>query len=98
MCIRDRLTYKDTESYFSVLYQNKSNRWMVRYYDNKQRPSIQLPIILTENIKDEIKRANLEIGAGDQIIIDKPENVLRISGLIIDAYEYTRNDDNFKRK
>ena len=94
----NELTYKDTESYFSVLYQNKSNRWMVRYYDNKQRPSIQLPIILTENIKDEIKRANLEIGAGDQIIIDKPENVLRISGLIIDAYEYTRNDDNFKRK
>ena len=94
----NELTYKDTESYFSVLYQNKSNRWMVRYYDNKQRPSIQLPIVLTENIKEEIKRANLEIGAGDQIIIDKPENVLRISGLIIDAYEYTRNDDNFKRK
>lgn len=94
----NELTYKDTESYFSVLYQNKSNRWMVRYYDNKQRPSIQLPIILTENIKEEIKRANLEIGAGDQIIIDKPENVLRISGLIIDAYEYTKNDDNFKRK
>lgn len=94
----NELTYKDTESYFSVLYQNKSNRWMVRYYDNKQRPSIQLPIVLTENIKEEIKRANLEIGAGDQIIIDKPENVLRISGLIIDAYEYTKNDDNFKRK
>ncbi|MFQ0999754.1 type I restriction endonuclease [Gilliamella sp. BG6] len=94
----DELTYKDTESYFSVLYQNKSNRWMVRYFDNKQRPSIQLPIDLTDNIKDEVKRAGLEIGAGDQIIIDKPENVLRISGLILDAYEYTKNDENFKRK
>lgn len=94
----DELTYKDTESYFSVLYQNKSNRWMVRYFDNKQRPSIQLPIELTDNIKDEVKRAGLEIGAGDQIIIDKPENVLRISGLILDAYEYTKNDENFKRK
>ncbi|WP_366940472.1 type I restriction endonuclease [Gilliamella sp.] len=94
----DELAYKDTESYFNVLYQNKSNRWVVRYYDNKQRPSIQLPIELTDKVKDEVKRAGLEIGAGDQIIIDKPENVLRISGLIIDAYEYTKNDENFKRK
>lgn len=92
------LTYKDTESYFGILYQNKSNRWIVRYYDNKQRPSIQLPIELTEKIKTEIKRAGLEIGAGDQIIIDKPENILRIAGLIIDAYEYTKDDENFKRK
>jgi predicted type IV restriction endonuclease len=94
----NELTYKDTESYFGVLYQNKSNRWLIRYYDNKQRPSIQLPIELTDKIKDEVKRAGLEIGAGDQIIIDKPENILRISGLIFDAYEYTKNDENFKRK
>ncbi len=94
----NEVTYKDTESYFGILYQNKSNRWIVRYNDNKQRPSIQLPIELTEKIKSEIKRAGLEIGAGDQIIIDKPENVLRIAGVIIDAYEYTKNDENFKRK
>lgn len=94
----NELTYKDTESYFSILYQNKSNRWLVRYYDNKQRPSLQLPLELTENMKDEIKRAGLEIGTNDQVIIDKPENVLRIAGLILDAYEYTKNDENFKRK
>ena len=41
------LTYKDNESYFSVLYQTKSNRWIVRYYDNKKRKSIQIPIELT---------------------------------------------------
>nr|WP_202984926.1 hypothetical protein [Gilliamella sp. ESL0250] len=94
----NELTYKDTESYFSVLYQNKSNRWVVRYDDNKQRPSIQLPIELTDKIKNEVKRAGLEIDARDQIIIDKPENVLRIWELIVDAYEYTKNDENFKRK
>ena len=92
------LTYKDNESYFSILYQSKSNRWIVRYYDNKQRPSILLPIELTEKMKEEVKRAGLEIGAGEQIIIDKPENVLRIAGLINDAFEYTKNDENFKRK
>ena len=94
----EELTYKDNESYFSILYQSKSNRWIVRYYDNKQRPSILLPIELTEKMKEEVKRAGLEIGAGEQIIIDKPENVLRIAGLINDAYEYTKNDENFKRK
>ncbi|MDF7667435.1 type I restriction endonuclease [Orbaceae bacterium ESL0727] len=94
----DELTYKDTESYFNVLYQNKSNRWIVRYYDNKQHPAIQLPIELTEKMQDEIKRAGLELGAGEQIIINKPENILRIAGLINDAYEYAKNDENFKRK
>ena len=49
-------------------------------------------------MKEEIKRAGLEIAAGEQIIINKPENVLRIAGLINDAYEYTKNDENFKRK
>ena len=59
---------------------------------------ILLLIELTENMKDEVNRAGLEIYAGEQIIIDKPENVLRIAGLINDAYEYTKNDENFKRK
>ncbi|HGN6456654.1 TPA: type I restriction endonuclease [Neisseria gonorrhoeae] len=30
---------KDTESYFGVLVDGKSNRWILRYFDNKQRPS-----------------------------------------------------------
>ena len=59
---------------------------------------ILLLIELTENMIDEVNRAGLEIYAGEQIIIDKPENVLRIAGLINDAYEYTKNDENFKRK
>lgn len=49
-------------------------------------------------MKQEIKRAGFKIGTGEQIIIDKSENVLRIAGLINDAYEYTKNDENFKRK
>ena len=64
----------------------------------EQFPSILLPTELTEKMKEEIKRAGFKIGTGEQIIIDKPENVLRIAGLINDAYEYTKNDENFKRK
>lgn len=94
----EELSYKDTESYFNVLYQGKSNRWIVRYFDNKQRPSIQLPIPFNDEIKKEVNRAGLEVGSGDQIIIDKPENLLRISGLIMDSYNYVKDDNNFKRK
>ena len=36
---------------------------------------ILLLIELTENMKKEVKRGGLEIYAGEQIIIDKPENI-----------------------
>jgi hypothetical protein len=89
---------KDTESYFTVLYQNKVNRWVVRFSSDKKRPSVQFIIPLTEQHLSEIKRAGLEIGTGDQVIIDKPENLLRIPGLLFDAVAYCRNDENFKVK
>ena len=54
---------------------------------------------INKKIKEKVKREVLEIGAGEQIIIDKPENILRIgAGLINDAHEYPKNDENFKRK
>lgn len=59
---------------------------------------ILLLIELSENMKKEVKRGGLEIYAGEQIIVDKPENILRIAGLINETYEYTKNDENFKRK
>lgn len=92
------LTTKDTESYFTILYQGKVNRWLLRYSGDKKRPSVQFIHKLTEQHLNEIKRAGLEIGSGDQIIIDKPDNLLRISGLLFDALAYCQNDDNFKLK
>ncbi|MGY6772126.1 type I restriction endonuclease [Gallibacterium sp. ZY190522] len=91
------LVAKDTESYYSILYQGKTNRWILRYYDNKQRPSIVIPIELTPDNQKEISRAGLEI-SGNQIIIDYPENILRLSGLIKDCLEYCQNDENFRMK
>lgn len=91
------LVAKDTESYFSVLYQGKSNRWILRYFDNKQRPSIIIPIELTQENQKEIARSGLEM-SGNQIIIDCPENILRLSGIIRDCFEYCINDENFRKK
>ncbi|EHD21761.1 MULTISPECIES: type I restriction endonuclease [Brenneria] len=88
---------KDTESYYSVLFQGKTNRWLVRYYDKKNRPSIQLPIDITPITCNEIKRAGLECD-NNRIFIENPENVLRISGLILDSLQYVQNDKNFRKR
>ncbi|WGE42877.1 type I restriction endonuclease [Actinobacillus equuli] len=91
------LVAKDTESYFSILFQGKSNRWILRYFDNKQHPCINVPLELLDIHRAEIQRAGLDI-TGSNIIIDRPENILRISGLIRDCLVYCQNDENFARK
>lgn len=88
---------KDTESYYNILVNGKSNRWILRYYDNKQRPSVVFPLNLSEADIANIRRSGLNI-SGNQIIIDTPENILRVSWLVLAAFEFCCNDDNFKRK
>lgn len=91
------IQYKDTASYFGVLFQGKTNRWLVRYYDKKSKSSIQLPIELNEISINEISRAGLTCDAS-RIYMENPEDVLRISGLILDSFEYAKNDENFRKK
>lgn len=88
---------KDTESYFSVLVDGKSNRWILRYFDNKQRPSVIFPIELEESDISNIERCGLEL-SGNQVILDTPENLLRVVWLVIDSYRFCCDDENFKRK
>ncbi|HFB6298164.1 TPA: type I restriction enzyme HsdR N-terminal domain-containing protein [Neisseria gonorrhoeae] len=88
---------KDTESYFGVLVDGKSNRWILRYFDNKQRPSVIFPIELEESDILNIERCGLEV-SGNQVIIDTPENLLRVAWLVIDSYRFCCDDENFKRK
>ncbi|GDO61567.1 Uncharacterized conserved protein [Escherichia coli] len=91
----DNIEYKDTESYFGVLLNGKTNRWLLRFYDKKSS-FITLPISLSEVQLNEIRRARLDTD-GKRIHITNPEDILRISGLILDSYEYVKNDDNFRR-
>ncbi|HEJ7170204.1 type I restriction endonuclease [Serratia marcescens] len=92
------LIAKDTESYYSILFQGKTTRWVLRYFDNKQRPTILLPLEIDDARQAEITRAGLELAAGGHIIIDRPENILRLTGLIVDSYQYCINDENFRQK
>lgn len=89
---------KDTESYYSVLYQGKTNRWLLRYLSEKKQPAVTFCMPLTDERKREITRAGLELGAGNSILISQPEHLARIPGLVFDALEHCRDDKNFSRK
>lgn len=93
----DEIEYKDTESYFGVLYQGKVNRWIVRFYDKKNSAYIMVPIEITDLLGNEIKRAGLEL-TNNRITVQSPEDILRITGIILDSFEYVKNDENFRKK
>ncbi|MGJ0622818.1 type I restriction endonuclease [Xenorhabdus bovienii] len=91
------IQYKDTESYFGILYQGKSHRWIVRYFDKKNKSYIQIPIELTEILINEVCRAGLDVN-NSRIFIETPEDILRVTGIILDSFEYAKNDENFRKK
>lgn len=88
---------KDTESYFAVLYQGKANRWLLRYQADGKAPRVLPCVPMTEERKREVTRAGLKLGAGDSILLSQPDHLMRISGVVFDAYEFCRNDKNFRR-
>ena len=89
---------KDTETYYNLLFQGKTNRWIASYYGNRKKALIYFPIELTEQHKAEIVNRGLELGPSGSIILDKPESIMRVSGIIFEALTYCQNDENFKRK
>jgi len=93
----ENLTMRDTETYFSVILDGKSNRWLFRFWGDKKQPSIQFIEPITEAHQTEARRAGLEIGRNGQIILSKPEDLYRLAGMLRDALGYCKNDDNFKR-
>ncbi|MDR2153039.1 MAG: type I restriction enzyme HsdR N-terminal domain-containing protein [Helicobacteraceae bacterium] len=88
---------KDTESYYGVLFQGKTTRWILHYYGDKKNPKIDFCVPLTDERKREVKRAGLKLGAGESVVLDKPKDLLRIAGIVLDAYDYVQNDENFRR-
>ncbi|MCB1909967.1 MAG: type I restriction enzyme HsdR N-terminal domain-containing protein [Rhodocyclaceae bacterium] len=88
---------KDTESYFSVLYQGKVNRWLLRYHADKKQPFVQVCIPMTEERKREVARAGLQLSASDAIQLPQPDHLMRIPGIVFDALAHCQDDANFKR-
>ncbi|MFW7343590.1 type I restriction endonuclease [Pollutimonas sp. H1-120] len=92
------LQARDTESYFSVVHGGKSNRWIFRFWGDKKHPAMQFIVPLTGADKIEIARAGLQVGTNDHILLDKPEDLYRLAGIVRDSLIYCKNDDNFRRK
>lgn len=88
---------KDTESYFSVLYQGKNNRWLFRYDVNRKRHTIQFIVPMDDSRRKELERAGLEVQGNGQIFLEKPEHIYRMVGILRDSLEHCMNDENFKR-
>ena len=91
------LVARDTESYYSILYQNKNNRWLFRYDVNRKRPTIQFIVDIDDTRRSELERAGLEVQSNGQIFLDRPEYIYRMMGILRDSMEYCINDENFKR-
>jgi predicted type IV restriction endonuclease len=94
----ENLIGKDTESYYSVLYQGKNNRWLVRYDVNRKRHTIQFNIDMDGMRREEVQRAGLTVLNSGLVYLDRPEDILRAVGIIKDALEFCKDDDNFKRQ
>lgn len=91
------LSMRDTETYFTVIWGGKSNRWLFRFWGEKRRPSIQFIEPITPAHQAEAQRAGLEIGRNGQILLSKPEDLYRLAGILRDALLYCKNDANFRR-
>lgn len=91
------LSSRDTESYFSVVYQGKNNRWLFRYDVNRRRPTIQFIVPIDEYRQKELERAGLEVQNNGSIFLDSPTFIYRMVGILKDSLEYCMNDENFKR-
>lgn len=91
------LSARDTETYFSVIYGGRSNRWLLRFYGDKKRPAVQFIEPITEVHRAEAHRAGLDVGSNGQILLDKPENLYRLAGIVRDSLAYCKDDENFRR-
>jgi predicted type IV restriction endonuclease len=69
----------------------------VRYFAEGKHPRVQVIVPMTEDRRREISRAGLQFGPNDTILLAQPEHLMRVPGIVFDALEYCRNDNNFKR-
>lgn len=89
---------KDTENYYAILYQGKTNRWLLRYNGDRATPLIWLPYQLTAEDEDRLKHIGMVRGSGNSILLEKPEHITRLLVHLYDALAWCQDDANFTRK
>lgn len=93
----ENLSMRDTETYFSVVLDGKSNRWLFRFWGDKRQPSIQFIEPVTDAHQAEAERAGMDLSKNGQILLRKPEDLYRLAGIVRDALTYCKDDGNFRR-
>ena len=94
---KDDIVWKDTESYFTLLYQGKVNRWLLRYHGSRKKPLLSFCIELTAQHRETIEKSGLAIN-GSNIILPKPTDIMKLSLILFDSLSYCQNDENFRVK
>ncbi len=95
----DELVGQGTASYYTVLYQGNVNRWIIRYLGDRARPLVCFPMELTKAHRRGLAKRGLELGpCGNSVVLDKPESIVRLSGVIFDVLTWCRDDGNLMRK
>ncbi|MEA5113062.1 MAG: type I restriction endonuclease [Geobacteraceae bacterium] len=94
----EEIVGKDTESYYTVLYQGKVNRWILRYVGDRAKPLVYFNGMITDDYKAQVANRGLEFGPGESIVLPKPEYLIKLSGLVNNALVYCQDDANFKRE
>lgn len=57
------------------------------------------PIELTEIHKAGIAKRGLKLGmGGNSVVLDRPESIMRLSGVIFDSLAFCQDDGNSKRE
>lgn len=95
--VTEEIVGKDTESYYTVLYQGKVNRWLLRYVCDRAKPLVYFNGTITEQHKAQAVKRGLELGAGNSIVLIKPEYLMKLGGLLNDSLAFCQDDNNFKR-
>jgi len=93
----EEIVGKDTESYYTVLYQGKVNRWLIRYVGDRAKPLVYFNGKLSDQQKEQAIKRGLEFGPGDSLVLPKPEYLMKLSDLVNEALMYCQDDNNFKR-
>lgn len=94
----DEIVGKDTETYYSICYRGKNNRWLLRYYGNRGTPFAIFNIPMDQERTSQAERVGLAVRANNGIALAKPEHLMKLSNMIFDALEYCKDDDNFRKK
>lgn len=93
----EEIVGKDTESYYTLLFQGKVNRWILRYVCDRAKPLVYFSAPLSEAYKVEAIKRGLELGSGNSIVLMKPEYLMKLGGLLNDSLAFCQDDNNFKR-